>query len=930
MVTWSQMNVDIIQSADTVYSGHVLKVYEPGTTTAISIAIDENGGSPQATLTTNANGVFEVGGNEVIPFIDRDYKWALFANADDATNNSNPVVGFFDNVPTNETDLTTINANLARITYTSDYPNLTLAAAAAESGTLIVNDAQSISSDVVLKNVNLVFQNYQINGAGTLRGVLTNNHIPWGGIRVANNLELSKNRGDTVVSGDFYIDPCLGDDTNNGTSSTTPVKTLAQLKTLINTDIALANDNPIVCVLRGGRYEIESQIDFDTSQATASVTLKNNPNEKPVITGPLKWFFRSGNTATNDGTQFYNLFAADLNNKEIPISTTSASSDNRTLNRNQVQAVLNTSGDTLQITVDTDVQAIINASTNLAESLIYVTQSFTGSVYYGIDGLTGQLMTFTRDSSQTSNLYWNGFDTGVNQGFAPYVIKGLNGSVRENEWCNNGATVTLPNVGNVFFAPTQLQNPLLISANKYTFDGIELRYHMPTKANMLLNFFPSPDASAAFVSVTGNDFTFKRGAIDNMEGNGIMGTGDNLVVTDNTSTMVGNVPIGIGVDTDAENINGANISRNDFSYWGHTNAGGKCVWSASDTISVNSNRCHDGACQALWFQAENSGAHILDITCQKNVCWNLGMIDGQRHEQYMSNDVGGIYLNGVNSAVGVDMKCVENVVYNMAAFVDAHGIYWDNQPSGTTVTDNLVFRIAGNAFDCRDVSGVVDNNTTRRNIFVGGVKHQDNTTSIADKNAYMSSYGSTKGENLFSASVLSGTTDLDSGKQVEGTSDSSGMVHIQNLETLLAGGLTSADLPTISPYLTDMQVNRMGAQGTFVPNITGSSVAGAPTIVSGRQTGTWSTSARLIHIAFRIQYSAHSGSGNIVFDLSGIPYVARNLGNLLQSVYVQNLSASATYYGYISPNTMTLTLDPTVALPTGAGHFLMTATILFE
>jgi hypothetical protein len=93
------MNIDIIQSAATVYSGHVLKVYEPGGTTPISIAIDDTGGSPQATLTTNANGVFEVSGNEVLPFIDRSHKWALFANAADATNNTNPVLGFFDNVP---------------------------------------------------------------------------------------------------------------------------------------------------------------------------------------------------------------------------------------------------------------------------------------------------------------------------------------------------------------------------------------------------------------------------------------------------------------------------------------------------------------------------------------------------------------------------------------------------------------------------------------------------------------------------------------------------------------------------------------------------------------------------------------------------------------------------------------------------------------
>jgi len=80
-------------------SGYVVKAYEPGTTTPISIAIDRNGGGPQATVTLNAEGKPEVSGNEVMLFIDRDYKWAIFENASDAASNSNPYAGFFDNVP---------------------------------------------------------------------------------------------------------------------------------------------------------------------------------------------------------------------------------------------------------------------------------------------------------------------------------------------------------------------------------------------------------------------------------------------------------------------------------------------------------------------------------------------------------------------------------------------------------------------------------------------------------------------------------------------------------------------------------------------------------------------------------------------------------------------------------------------------------------
>ena len=100
MATWSQMNLNIEWGTTTPSSGYILKAYLPGTTTSTSIAIDNVGASPQASLTTNSEGKFEVSGNEVLPYIDRSCKWALFANSTDADANSNPFAGFFDNVPT--------------------------------------------------------------------------------------------------------------------------------------------------------------------------------------------------------------------------------------------------------------------------------------------------------------------------------------------------------------------------------------------------------------------------------------------------------------------------------------------------------------------------------------------------------------------------------------------------------------------------------------------------------------------------------------------------------------------------------------------------------------------------------------------------------------------------------------------------------------
>jgi len=81
------------------FSGAVLKAFEPGGTTSISIAIDEDGGSPQASITYNAQGKLEVTGNEILPFIDRRHKWGIFANATDAAANVPFYMGPFDDVP---------------------------------------------------------------------------------------------------------------------------------------------------------------------------------------------------------------------------------------------------------------------------------------------------------------------------------------------------------------------------------------------------------------------------------------------------------------------------------------------------------------------------------------------------------------------------------------------------------------------------------------------------------------------------------------------------------------------------------------------------------------------------------------------------------------------------------------------------------------
>lgn len=98
-MAWVQMNLNIEWGTTTPASGYVLKAYLPGTTTSTSMAIDADGGSLQASITTNSAGKFEVSGNEILPFIDREHKWALFANSVDAAANTPAFAGFYDNIP---------------------------------------------------------------------------------------------------------------------------------------------------------------------------------------------------------------------------------------------------------------------------------------------------------------------------------------------------------------------------------------------------------------------------------------------------------------------------------------------------------------------------------------------------------------------------------------------------------------------------------------------------------------------------------------------------------------------------------------------------------------------------------------------------------------------------------------------------------------
>lgn len=114
------------------YSGAVLKAYLPGGTTSTSIAINSDGDSLQASITANANGIWEVSGNEIVPHIDRTHKWGIFADSTDAAANTPFYMGAFDNIDSSgelalsaKLNPLTVAVMIADVNFTTDDAGIT-------------------------------------------------------------------------------------------------------------------------------------------------------------------------------------------------------------------------------------------------------------------------------------------------------------------------------------------------------------------------------------------------------------------------------------------------------------------------------------------------------------------------------------------------------------------------------------------------------------------------------------------------------------------------------------------------------------------------------------------------------------------------------------------------------------------------------------
>ena len=94
-MTWVKLPIqDQWQNAlDANASGFVFKTYEVGTTTSTPMAIDQNGSTTVPTVTLNADGIPEVSGNEVTLYINGNFRFSIYENATDASNDANAFYG---------------------------------------------------------------------------------------------------------------------------------------------------------------------------------------------------------------------------------------------------------------------------------------------------------------------------------------------------------------------------------------------------------------------------------------------------------------------------------------------------------------------------------------------------------------------------------------------------------------------------------------------------------------------------------------------------------------------------------------------------------------------------------------------------------------------------------------------------------------------
>jgi hypothetical protein len=146
-----------------------------------------------------------------------------------------------------------------------------------------------------------------------------------------------------------------------------------------------------------------------------------------------------------------------------------------------------------------------------------------------------------------------------------------------------------------------------------------------------------------------------------------------------------------------------------------------------------------------------------------------------------------------------------------------------------------------------------------------------------------------------SGNLLVGTTSAVSG---------GGVLQVSNGITFPATQSASSNANTLDDY----------EEGSWTPTVIGTTVAGTATYTT--QTGVYTKIGQLVSVAFRVDYSGGTGSGNL--RISGLPFTASNTFNRYGGLEVGDISLGAGNYavGSVESNTTRVVIS---TCPTGGG-----------
>lgn len=631
-----------------------------------------------------------------------------------------------------------------------------------------------------------------ITGTGTVRGVITNTEIPHALFQVPYNIVRQMDRAPVAITANYWVDPLIGNDSNNGTSATTPIATLAHLAALVASVASTASS--LTCVLRSGRHEVAvgglTLSSIHTLTSGGVVTVCANPGEQPIVCPKTYWFFNSSaktvsyngvygvaNTVTG-APPILDLWDAQTG---LPVPCASNQGVNGNLPRNQVsggQIPLTGSSSpyTISVTLNADDTAAWNAMTTNEKAGVQfrITQDFTSSWHDNLS-LSGSVLSM--NAYTNTSAYYNGFGSPLG---APYYLKNAKYYLDGTNFAGYTDNVYLPNFGTNFFTVDNTCSAVMnmTTCGFWTFQNIRFRYQSAPTSFLKQAWAPSPQFSNSaglnvglLVGGTAGNIIAQGCFFEYSAYNGFQLCNLNSAAYHCQVNHVGMSGI-IYNNLLSAGCAGATVKWNKVRTWGELHLSSAGIYMCGVGITCNRNDVRDGAFQGIHIDSQyvTTGGFVAAVTgnCNNNVIMNIGMPGGVPNDLLAAGDCGCLYTFG-GGAGAFNFNINGNVVgpsYVMGFGTSGgRGIMLDGGTNGVSAYGNLVWGQPDAAFLNLQSSSNTYNNSIRNNLFLGSVTMQSTSGNPSDfsNNVVGNSVNSTAGSgngNIFSGNQIDNTPNV--------------------------------------------------------------------------------------------------------------------------------------------------------------------------